>query len=278
MAVLRMWLAFTSVAVVLCGCTRKEQLLLETRSGESAAVDREQTLLLQEEGRDQTAEEQGQTGSSQTVRPEEETMQGVQPGKNELADALHGVSENGPGRQDGTDDAQARTICVHVCGAVKKAGVYELPFGSRVYEAVEQAGGFAENADESYVNQAQRLSDGAKLMIPTLEQVQKAMENPAADGIGIIEQSVVGNSDGSGAAVVRDSSVDLSIHPDGKININTATEAQLCEIPGIGATRAAAIAAYRQEHGNFTSIEEIMRVNGIKEGTYEKMKDSITVN
>ena len=69
-----------------------------------------------------------------------------------------------------------------------------------------------------------------------------------------------------------------AVRPDGKININTATEAQLCDIPGIGATRAAAIAAYRQEHGNFTSIEEIMRVNGIKEGTYEKMKDSITVN
>ena len=70
----------------------------------------------------------------------------------------------------------------------------------------------------------------------------------------------------------------VSVSADGRININTAPEAQLCEIPGIGATRAAAIAAYRQEHGGFSSIEEIMNVSGIKEGTYAKIKDRITVN
>ena len=69
-----------------------------------------------------------------------------------------------------------------------------------------------------------------------------------------------------------------STEADGKVNINTASEAQLCEIPGIGATRAAAITTYRQEHGSFHSIEEIMNVSGIKEGTYTKIKDCIKVN
>ena len=65
---------------------------------------------------------------------------------------------------------------------------------------------------------------------------------------------------------------------DGKININTASESQLCDIPGIGAVRAAAIASYRQEHGAFETIEDIMKVSGIKQGTYDKIKDSIIVN
>ena len=65
---------------------------------------------------------------------------------------------------------------------------------------------------------------------------------------------------------------------DGRININTATQERLCEIPGIGAVRAAAIVSYRQEHGGFTKIEDIMNVSGIKEGTYVKIKDSIRVN
>ncbi|MDE7232161.1 MAG: helix-hairpin-helix domain-containing protein, partial [Lachnospiraceae bacterium] len=65
---------------------------------------------------------------------------------------------------------------------------------------------------------------------------------------------------------------------DGRININTATEAELCNIPGIGGTRAAAIVAYRESHGSFQKPEDIMKVSGIKEGLYGKIKDSIRVN
>ncbi len=175
-------------------------------------------------------------------------------------------------------------IWVHVCGAVRKAGVYELPAGSRVFEAVQEAGGFAADADESYVNQAQRLSDGAKLVIPTVEQVEEAAGDSRTEAgrIGIVEQAGVQEAGyGVSAAGTGDSdgrTDPVSVSADGRININTAPEAQLCEIPGIGATRAAAIAAYRQEHGGFSSIEEIMNVSGIKEGTYAKIKDRITVN
>lgn len=146
-------------------------------------------------------------------------------------------------------------ICIHVCGAVLRPGVYELQAGSRVYEAVQAAGGFAEGADQNYVNQAQELGDGMKLVIPTVEEAAQASEREFS---------------GEAANAGTDSG--------GRININTASEAQLCDIPGIGATRAAAIAAYRESHGGFQKPEDIMKVNGIKEGMYEKIKDSISVN
>jgi competence protein ComEA len=95
-------------------------------------------------------------------------------------------------------------------------------------------------------------------------------------GIGIIGAESAGIADGTvtgSAAAASSSSSD-----DGKININTASESELCNIPGIGTTRAAAIIAYRQEHGSFQSAEDIMNVSGIKQGTYEKIKDSIKVD
>lgn len=163
-----------------------------------------------------------------------------------------------------TQPVSASFICVHVCGAVKCAGVYELPEGSRVCDAVKEAGGFADNADVNYVNQAQQLSDGVKLVIPTLEQSQGQPQDvrqdveESAEQIGIVGQ-------------------DAADKTDGRININTASEAQLCDIPGIGASRAAAIVAYREESGGFSSVEDIMNVSGIKEGTFEKIKDMIKV-
>lgn len=160
-------------------------------------------------------------------------------------------------------------ICIHVCGAVQMPGVYELQAGSRVYEAVQAAGGFAAEADQNYVNQAQELTDGVKLVIPTVEEAVKSAGSQAAIAqIGIAADTLPAGTQDSGQ----------SGESDGKININTASEAQLCEIPGIGATRAAAIAAYRESQGAFQKPEDIMKVNGIKEGMYEKIKDSISVN
>lgn len=188
-----------------------------------------------------------------------------------------------------TQTQEPENMFVHVCGAVVSPGVYEMPAGSRVYEAVEEAGGFAEDADCSYVNQARRLTDGTKLIIPTLEQTKElSAETDAA--IGIIdsfgtEQTAAGYT-ASGQAgdvqgtVTGNAGAGGDIHgetADGKININTASEAELCNIPGIGSTRAAAIVAYRQESGGFQSIEDIMNVSGIKEGTYNKIKDKIKV-
>lgn len=144
-------------------------------------------------------------------------------------------------------------IYVHVCGAVEVPGVYELPAGSRVYEAVQAAGGFVENAEKNYVNQAQTLADGAKLVIPTLEEAA-AIEDVEAFGEETAKKA------------------------GGRININTATKQELCGIPGVGETRAAAIISYRESHGSFAKPEDIMKVSGIKEGMYDKIKESICVD
>lgn len=160
-------------------------------------------------------------------------------------------------------------IYVHICGAVVNPGVYELDAGSRVFEGVEAAGGFSEEACEDYVNQAEMLQDGQRLLIPTLEEAEAVQdadfyhESWRIDALEA-EQSAAGESASVGNA-------------DGLVNINTADESELSSIDGIGAGKAAAIVKYRQENGNFQSIQDIMKVSGIKEGTYEKIKDKITV-
>lgn len=223
--------------LVLCGCTRREQLILEDN-----AVIREQ----------QSADLPVTEGSGNPGQPDSQ---------------VESVWEQNPQQEQSEmpDNKEPQKIYVHVCGAVRNPDVYELPEGSRVYEAVQAAGGFTDEADSSYVNQAQKLSDGVKLVIPTLEQTDAVgTEDEGQAPIGIVGEPE--EESGQDAA------------SDGKVNINTASETELCNIPGIGAVRAAAIIAYRQEKGGFSSIEEIKNVSGIKEGTYEKIKDSIKIN
>lgn len=296
--ILSLCMAVSGVSLVLGGCTRREQLVLETadmadesRGGEPGMSGRSSDgeAAGTDSGRGQEQPESGQ----QAGQGQAQTGIGQQPGQGQSGTAGDEAAKAGQYGSDadgsaqtvgGEQPADSTVIWVHVCGAVRKAGVYELPAGSRVFEAVQEAGGFAADADESYVNQAQRLSDGAKLVIPTVEQVEEAAGDSRTEAgrIGIVEQAGVQEAGyGVSAAGTGDSdgrTDPVSAAADGRININTAPEAQLCEIPGIGATRAAAIAAYRQEHGGFSSIEEIMNVSGIKEGTYAKIKDRITVN
>ena len=153
-----------------------------------------------------------------------------------------------------TGETTSGMLCVYVCGAVNNSGVYYLEAGSRVHEAVEMAGGLTEDAAEEYINLAQELEDGQQVYIPTLEEA--------------LEQ---GLSIGSSAS---SSGTDSS---DGLININTATSEQLQTLSGIGESKAAAIISYREENGDFGSIEDIKNVSGIGDSTYEKIKDYITV-
>lgn len=253
-----MYVSALVVCLLLCGCTRREQLVLETENtlqpvSEPLPPSEERAVPTQEESAAKTSVLEGR----------------VAPAQEESA-----AQQSAAGRQEesGEPSAFSGTICVHVCGAVVMPAVYELPAGSRVYEAVEAAGGFTEEADESYVNQAEALMDGTKLVIPTTAQTGDMTSQDGQTLLGVIQpvQTWQDAAEGTEAGTAPASS--------DKININTATEAQLCNIPGIGATRAAAIAAYRQEQGGFARIEDIMNVNGIKEGTYAKIKDSITVN
>ena len=147
------------------------------------------------------------------------------------------------------DLVQAETIFVYVCGAVCNPGVYELPVESRAYEAVAQAGGMSEDAAGTAVNLAEVLTDGQKLQIPFQGE----------------------NSD------TQQVSDDSEITTDSRVNINTASIDELMTLKGIGQTRAEQILEYREKHGSFASPEAIMGVDGIKQGTYDKIKDNIRV-
>ena len=141
----------------------------------------------------------------------------------------------------------------------KEQGVYELCEGSRVIDAVNAAGGFTDDADRVFINQAQFVYDAQRIEIPTVDQAEA------------LRQSGTTSGDGSGGMTSG-----AEVSGGGKININTAGVQELMMIPGIGRSKAEKIIEYREENGRFGSIEEITNVNGIGDSMYEKMKDCIT--
>ena len=143
-------------------------------------------------------------------------------------------------------------IMVDVAGAVVNPSVVELPEGSRVFEAIEKAGGLTAEADTGTINQAEILTDGQKIYIPTKQEMK--------------------NGNGGSGISVGSASVQSSL-----ININTADSADLQEIPGVGPATAEKIISYRNENGKFNKIEDIKNVSGIGDKTFEKMKKKITV-
>lgn len=168
-------------------------------------------------------------------------------------------------------EMQQAMIYVDVCGAVANPGVFQLAAGSRVFQAIEAAGGYLPEAALTCVNRAGVLTDGQQLYILTQEEMERQGLDPA---------EMAGASDGQmngSAGTGQNTGMTAQVQQDNRININTADEAQLTTLTGIGATRAQAIIAYREENGPFAAIEDIMNVQGIKEGTFAKIKDEIVV-
>lgn len=155
--------------------------------------------------------------------------------------------------EDAKEDAPG-VVLVHVCGAVRNPGVYELPYDARVADALLAAGDFRADADVDYWNLAAPLSDGEQIYVPTESEVAEGF---APDGSGIAGALAGANA--------------------GLLNINTASLQELKELPGIGDVKAGAIVSYREAKGGFSSVEEILQVDGIKDGVYEKIKDLICV-
>lgn len=159
-----------------------------------------------------------------------------------------------------TTQEETEYIVIHVCGAVQTPGVYELEVQSRVMDAVLAAGGFSAEADTEYANLATVLVDGSKVRIPTKEETTCISQDENHNCvIAIQEQENTGKDDCS------------------MVNINTADLELLCTLPGIGQTRAKSILDYRSEHGPFLKIEDIMLVSGIKESSFQKIKEYITI-
>lgn len=153
--------------------------------------------------------------------------------------------------EDTTKDTMEQgVIVVHVCGCVKRPGVYELPEGSRLYEAIEAAGGAGADAAADYLNQAAVAEDGQQIYIPSISEVQEGTAG---------QEGIPGKQE------------------DDKVNLNTADADELMTLTGIGEAKAEAILQYREEKGGFRSVEELMEVDGIKEGVFNKIKDQIKV-
>lgn len=142
---------------------------------------------------------------------------------------------------------QEEQVAVYVCGAVAEPGVYYLPADSIKQDALDAAGGFIEGAVTTYVNLAEKVSDGEQIYFPFVDELS-------------------------------DSYSPLGERNDGKININQATVEELMTLPGIGENKAKAIITYREEYGAFQTIEDITNIPGIKEGIYDNIKDYIVVD
>lgn len=164
--------------------------------------------------------------------------------------------------------APAERLLVHVAGQVREPGVVSLEAGARVQDAVEAAGGLAERADTSRVNLARPVTDGERIWVPQPgEDVPELVEAPAAPGAGGSEAGSAGAGSGGGAAAGAGS----------QINLNTADQARLEELPGVGPVTAAAIVQWRSEHGQFSSPDELLEVSGIGEATLEKLLPHVTL-
>lgn len=133
-------------------------------------------------------------------------------------------------------------LYVYVCGSVVKPGVYKVKGGSRYFEAVELAGGMTEDASAGAINLALIIEDGAQIYIPSVSE---------------------------------DGGVEASSPEDGLISINKGTQEDLLTLPGIGESKARDIIAYREDNGGFKELTDLMMVPGIKEGTFNKIKDKI---
>lgn len=166
---------------------------------------------------------------------------------------------------------ETKTLVVHICGAVSAPGVYELPAGSRIIDAVEAGGGFLPEADEACCNLAEEIVDGCQIYIMTKTESCADGQTEKKAGIQTSPDSDMQTTDRN----VRSNSA--TALENGLVNLNTADVAALMALPGIGESRAKAIISYREQHGAFAQIEDIMKISGIKQAAFSKIKDKITV-
>ena len=240
----------------LTGCAKKQSLELTELSDTEGSPGEN----------DGDSEGNGQDAGSRSQDPATETD----------PQEADGTGTAGEAPADGADSGEPELIYVFVCGAVAQEGVYELPAGSRVYQAVEAAGGYAADADTSYINQADPVEEAEKLR----EEAALAAENRQAETDAESGSGPDGAAAGyanNGAGQMNNSAGQADDAAARLININTADEAALQTLPGIGAAKAASIVRYREANGGFSSIEEIKKVSGIGDITYENIKGCITV-
>ena len=173
-----------------------------------------------------------------------------------VKDEKNAASENVPLEEKTESVTSADKIIVYVCGAVENPDVYELDPGARINDALEAAGGFSGDADMNMINLAEPVSDGQRVYFPVQGE---DMTGDSQDMNAALETDIYGD--------------DTSL-----VNINKAGVSELTQLPGIGETRAGQIVEYRENHGKFSSKEDLKNVSGIGDSTYEKLESHIIVD
>ena len=174
-----------------------------------------------------------------------------------------------------TTKEEINKIIVHVSGAVNKEGIVELEENSRISDAINKAEGLKENADTKNINLAFKLEDGMKIYIPTIgEEIE---ENEQIQNKNRIDETSKYVTSSSGVIQDEQTNGQSEEKKNEKININTATQTELETLPGIGPSTSLKIVNYREENGNFKTIEDIKEVSGIGDAKYENIKDLICV-
>jgi len=155
-------------------------------------------------------------------------------------------------KEEKEESPEQDLITVDVKGAVKSPGIYDLPVGSRVHDAVQKAGGLTDEADSKSLNLAQKVSDEALVYVPTKGEEAASQQT------------------GSGTTP--------STSKDKKVNLNKASLEELKQVKGLGGKRAQDIIDHREANGKFKSVDELKKVSGIGAKTIEKLKDYVTVD
>ena len=161
-------------------------------------------------------------------------------------------SEKEVKKEEKEEPLEQDLITVDVKGAVKSPGIYDLPVGSRVHDAVQKAGGLTEEADSKSLNLAQKVSDEALVYVPS--KGEEATSQQAASGTS------------------------PSTSKEKKVNLNKASLEELKQVKGLGGKRAQDIIDHREANGKFKSVDELKKVSGIGAKTIEKLKDYVTVD
>ena len=251
--------AFLIAAGLVFGMSKKENGIRELDDSGAVVMSGSMQELMGSEGK-RDAEKNTKLSTDSSIpdgekNPQTESESGV--GESREAGNETGTGKSPSETQVEVDNSKAAGIYVYICGEVANPGVYELSEDSRIYEAVDAAGGFTENAARESINLASKVRDGMQI---TIYNKEEAASLPAG-----------------GTSAGKNSGQDQMSGSSSLVNLNTATKEELMTLKGIGESKAEDIIRYREKSGGFKKIEDIMKISGIKEAGFQKIKDSITV-
>lgn len=208
------------------------------------------------------------------IKIKEEVIEDIE--EAEIQESKENVTES---TQFKLEESANKKIYVYITGEVNNPGVVVLPYGSRISDAIDCAGGVTHNADIMKVNLVYMLQDGMKVNIPSSKELKN---NPNFEYITMSsgdEKNDANSNSGKASESTSDdkSSKNESAFKISNVNINTATQTELETLPGIGPSLALRIINYRKENGKFKSIEELKNVSGIGDNKYAEIKKYIYV-